>query len=399
MITIFALISTILLASNLLKQTIAKKQIISQSKKRLVTVKFSSLPLHYSYCLIIWSSILVSIIFANNLDLLIQTTTSLIIIFINYNLLRFFYYSFNAKKHLEKCFKLILKISASIGIVITIAITLSIFKQAISFFKIINFFDFLFGTEWNPQIAINSEQKLGKAVFGTVPVLLGTITVTIVAITIAIPIGIMGAINLHFYCSKNIRNFLKPTLEILAGIPTVVYGYFAVIFIGPLLKNVFANFNIAIESESALSAGIVMGIMIIPFILSLTDDAIRTVPKSLQEGALAMGSTKSEMICKVIIPAAIPNIAGALILAVSRAIGETMIVVMAAGLTAKMTINPLDSVTTATAQIVSLLTGDQHFDSPKTLAAFALAFILFITTFCFNILALSIIRKYKKKYG
>lgn len=399
MISILTLAIITILLSILLHRKIGKEQIISQARKKLVIVKFSSLPLHYSYCLIIWSLSAVFLIFLNNIELAIKTILSLCTIFSLYHLLISYYNNFNAKKHLEKYFKIILLISASFGIIITIAIMFSIVRQAFAFFEIINFFDFILGTKWNPQVAINSEQNLSDAVFGALPVLLGTLIITLVAIAIAIPIGIMGAINLCFYCNKNYRNFLKPTIEILAGVPTVVYGYFAAIFIGPMLKNFFANFNVAIEAESALAAGIVMGVMIIPFILSLTDDAIRSVPKALQEGALAMGSTKSEMICKVIIPAAMPNIAGAIILAISRAIGETMIVVMAAGLTAKMTINPLNSVTTATAQIVSLLTGDQHFNSPKTLAAFALAFILFTITFGFNILALSIIKNYKKKHG
>jgi phosphate transport system permease protein len=209
----------------------------------------------------------------------------------------------------------------------------------------------------------------------------------------------MGAVNLSLYCKSSTRDLLKPILEILAGIPTVVYGYFAVIFIAPFFKLFFGLLNIEIASESALSAGFVMGIMIIPFILSLTDDAINSVPRSLYDGALAMGSTNYEMISRVIIPSAMPAIIGSIILAVSRAIGETMIVVMSAGLLAKMTFNPLDSTTTATAQIVSLLSGDQEFSSSKTLASFALALTLFVVTFIFNILALIVIKKYQKKNG
>jgi phosphate transport system permease protein len=276
---------------------------------------------------------------------------------------------------------------------------MAIFGEAGKFFKLIAWQEFFFGTKWNPQLAMNSGQEVAKSSFGAVPVFLGTILITLVAMFIAVPIGIMGAVNLTLYCKSSTRDLLKPILEILAGIPTVVYGYFAVIFIAPIFKLFFGFLNIEIASESALSAGFVMGIMIIPFILSLTDDAINSVPKSLYDGALAMGSTNYEMISKVIIPSAMPAIIGSIILAVSRAIGETMIVVMSAGLLAKMTFNPLDSATTATAQIVSLLSGDQEFSSSKTLASFALALTLFVVTFIFNILALIVIKKYQKKNG
>ena len=216
---------------------------------------------------------------------------------------------------------------------------------------------------------------------------------------VAIPIGIMSAIYLSLYASVKKRDILKPVLEILAGVPTVVYGYFAVTLVAPFFKNFFSNFGIDISAESALSAGFVMGIMIIPFVLSLTDDAINAVPQSLKDGALALGSTKSEMIKKVVLVSALPSIVGAIILAVSRAIGETMIVVMSAGLIAKLSFNPLDSVSTATAQIVTLLVGDQEFNSPKTLSAFALALTLFAFTFLLNSIALTVIKKYKNRYN
>ncbi len=248
-------------------------------------------------------------------------------------------------------------------------------------------------------MAISEDQSVGQSAFGFIPVFLGTLLIATISMSVAIPLGIMGAVYLTMYAKNSTRDVLKPILEILAGIPTVVYGYFAVTTIGPFLKNLFDLFSIKIASESALNAGFVMGIMIIPFILSLTDDALKAVPQSLKDGALAMGSTKSEMIKKVVLPAATPSIVGAIILGVSRAIGETMIVTMAAGLVANLTFNPLDSVTTATAQIVTLLVGDQEFDSPKTLAAFALALTLFVLTFIFNIVALSVIKSYKKKYS
>ena len=246
-------------------------------------------------------------------------------------------------------------------------------------------------------MAITTEQEVGKSSFGIIPVFLGTLLITLVAMIVAIPTGIMSAIYLSFYAKQKTRDILKPVLEILAGVPTVVYGYFAVTLIAPFFKNFFNGFGVEISSESALSAGFVMGIMIIPFVLSLTDDAINSVPQSLKDGALALGSTKSEMIKKVVLVSAMPSIVGAIILAVSRAIGETMIVVMSAGLIAKLSFNPLDSVTTATAQIVTLLVGDQEFNSPKTLSAFALALTLFIFTFVLNIIALAVIKKYKNR--
>ncbi len=303
------------------------------------------------------------------------------------------------RRKIESAGTFALSATAGIGVLITLAVTVSILFEALRFFKLVNPLDFLFGTSWNPQMAMTSEQEVGTSSFGSIPVFLGTLLITLVAMLVAVPLGIMGAVQLSFYAKSKTRDLLKPILEILAGVPTVVYGYFAVVFVAPFFKDFFASFGIEIASESALAAGFVMGVMIIPFILSLTDDAINSVPQSLKDSALALGSTKSEMIAKVVLPAATPSIIGALILAISRAIGETMIVVMAAGLVAKMTFNPLDSVTTATAQIVTLLVGDQEFNSPKTLAAFALALTLFVVTFIFNIIALAVIKNYKKKYG
>jgi phosphate transport system permease protein len=213
----------------------------------------------------------------------------------------------------------------------------------------------------------------------------------------AIPLGLCAAVYLSQYARSRVRDVLKPILEILAGIPTVVYGYFAAVVVAPFLKVFFANFGIDIASESALGAGFVMGIMIIPFILSLSEDAISAVPSVLRDGALALGSTKSEMIKRVVLVCAFPNIISAILLGVSRAVGETMIVVMSAGLVATMTVNPLNSVTTATVQIVTLLVGDQESDSPKTLAAFALGLVLFVMTLIFNIIALVTVKKFKAR--
>src|SRR3989338_1785627 len=367
----------------------------SDKKSRL-----NSLPIHYAYCFVLWSLIFtIAIIFTSFSDF---TKNILLVVFAigNFFLIKFFHdRNFNSKKHIENAGTIVLSITAGIGILITIIITISILFEALRFFEKVNPLEFLFGTSWNPQMAITSEQEVGKSSFGSVPVVLGTLLITLIAMLVAVPVGIMGAIYLCLYAKAKTRDYLKPALEILAGVPTVVYGYFAVITIAPFFKNIFAVIGIGIASESALAAGFVMGVMIIPFMLSLTDDALNAVPQALKDGALAMGSTKSEMIKKVVLPSAMPSIVGAVILAVSRAIGETMIVVMAAGLVAKMTFNPLDSVTTATAQIVTLLVGDQEFNSPKTLAAFALALTLFIFTFIFNIIALMVIKNYKKKYG
>ncbi len=363
-------------------------------------IRFSSLPAHYVYCFILWSAIFSVTIFLTSFNDFTKDFLLFLLIGTSFLLIKFSHRrNFNAKKQIEKVSVFVLAITAGIGILITVAIALSIFVETLRFFELVNPLDFFFGTSWNPQMAINAEQSVGSGSFGIIPVFLGTLLVTLVAMFVAVPLGIMGAIYLCFYAKPQFRNYSKPALEILAGIPTVVYGYFAAIIIAPFFKHFFSFFGLEIASESAIAAGFVMGIMIIPFILSLTDDALNSVPQALKDGALAMGSTKSETIKKVVLPSAMPSIIGALILALSRAIGETMIVVMAAGLVAKLTINPLDSVTTATVQIVTLLTGDQEFDSPKTLAAFALAFTLFVFTFIFNIIALVVMKNFKKKYG
>jgi phosphate transport system permease protein len=367
-------------------------------------VQFSSLVSHYVYCFILWSIIaLIAIVFipAFSKQFIFYQLLLVIIAFISLFLATKFFYDrkFNAKNHLEKSLKLVLFLTAGVGIIVTILIMFSILFEAIKFFKLVNIDDFLFGLSWNPQMAINDGQEVGNSTFGVVPVFLGTLLITVIAMLISIPFGIMSAIYLSEYARPKTRDILKPIIEILAGVPTVVYGYFAAIVVAPFFKSFFSHFGLEVASESALAAGFVMGIMIIPFILSLSDDALNSVPSSLKDAALALGSTKSEMIKKIALKTATPAIIGAIILAVSRAIGETMIVTMAAGLVAKLTINPFDSVTTATAQIVSLLVGDQEFGSPKTLAAFALALVLFVLTLIFNVVALIISKRYKQKYG
>ena len=247
-------------------------------------------------------------------------------------------------------------------------------------------------------MAIREGQVGSSGTFGSVPLITGTLLITFIAMVISVPVGLFSAIYLSDYAPKKIRNITKPLLEILAGIPTVVYGFFAALTIGPILRKFGDLIGLDIVSESALAAGLVMGIMIIPFISSLSDDVINAVPQSLKDGSYALGTTKSETMVKVILPAALPGIIGSILLGVSRAIGETMIVVMAAGMSAKLTANPFEAVTTVTVQIVTLLVGDQEFDSPKTLAAFALGLELFFITLFLNLIALRVVQKYREKY-
>jgi phosphate transport system permease protein len=235
-------------------------------------------------------------------------------------------------------------------------------------------------------------------VFGAIPLFAGTFLITLIAMCVAVPIGLMSAIYMAEYASKHFRSIAKPVLEILAGIPTVVYGFFAALTVAPFFRDMGTSLGLSVSSESALAAGVVMGIMIIPFVSSLSDDVINAVPQAMRDGSYGLGATHSETIRQVIIPAALPGIVGGVLLAVSRAIGETMIVVMAAGLSANLTANPLEAVTTVTVQIVTLLVGDQEFDSAKTLAAFALALVLFVITLALNMIALHIVRKYREQY-
>ena len=300
-----------------------------------------------------------------------------------------------ARDLVEKAAKILLFLCAIISILITISIVLSVLFEAIRFFKIIPASSFLFGSHWSPQSYSVGREEIS---FGALSLFIGTLLITSVAMLIAVPIGLFAAIYMSEYASAGFRNFAKPVLEVLAGIPTVVYGYFAVITIAPMLRNFGVSINLDISSESALAAGVVMGIMIIPFISSLSDDVISAVPKSMHDAALGLGATKSEMIKQVILPCAMSGIIGSVLLGVSRAIGETMIVVMAAGLAANLTFNPLQAVTTVTAQIVSLLVGDQEFDSAKTLVAFALGLTLFVITLVLNIIALIVVKKYRVKY-
>ena len=285
-----------------------------------------------------------------------------------------------------------------IAIFTTVGIVLSVLFESLRFFNKVPLTEFVFGLHWSPQTSIREDQVGSSGSFGAVPIFAGTLLISAIAMLVAVPFGLMSAIYLAEYASSTVRAWAKPLLEILAGIPTVVYGFFAALTVAPLIRNFGESIGLTVASESALAAGLVMGIMIIPFVSSLSDDVITAVPQAMRDGSLGLGATKSETIKRVVIPAALPGIVGGVLLAVSRAIGETMIVVMAAGLAANLTINPLEAVTTVTVQIVTLLTGDQAFDSPKTLAAFALGLMLFITTLILNIIALRTVRKYREQY-
>jgi phosphate transport system permease protein len=307
-------------------------------------------------------------------------------------------HEFKARDKLEKIIELFLLACSTLAILVTIGIVLSVIFESNRFFSAIPISDFLFGTHWSPQMPIREDQVGSTGAFGAVPLFTGTFLIAFIAMCIAGPIGLMSAIYLSEYASKKVRDIVKPLTEILAGIPTVVYGFFAVIVVAPFIRNAGQYFGLEIASESALAAGLVMGVMIIPFVSSISDDVINAVPQNLKNGSLGLGATKSETIKRVIIPAALPGIIGGLLLAVSRAIGETMIVVMAAGMSANLTANPFEAVTTVTVQIVVLLVGDQEFDSPKTLSAFALGLVLFCVTLILNYIALHIVRKYREQY-
>lgn len=303
----------------------------------------------------------------------------------------------------ERSIMTVLIACSAVAILTTVGIVLSLIFETIRFFSMVPFFDFLFGLHWSPQGAFEragrevSQEELGL-IFGAVPLFAGTLLITAIAIAVAAPIGLMSAIYLSDYAGPRFRSIAKPVLEMLAGIPTVVYGFFAALTVAPAIRGWGESIGLSVSSESALAAGLVMGIMIIPFVSSLSDDVINAVPQSLRDGSAGLGATKSETIRKVVLPAALPGIVSALLLAISRAVGETMIVVMAAGLAANLTINPLEAVTTVTVQIVTLLVGDQEFDSAKTLAAFALGLVLFCITLALNIIALRVVQKYREQY-
>ena len=297
---------------------------------------------------------------------------------------------FRARNAFERIVLVLLIACSGVAILTTIGIVFSVLFETLVFFRSVSPVEFLFGTHWSPTGT--------PASFGFIPLLAGTLLITVIAILVAGPLGLLSAIYMAEYASPRLRSFLKPVLEILAGIPTVVLGFFAALTVAPLIRGSGEALGLPVASESALAAGLVMGMMIVPLISSLSDDIINAVPQSLRDGSYAMGATKSETIKKVVLPAALPGIVSAFMLAISRAVGETMIVVMAAGLAANLTANPFAAVTTITVQIATLLVGDQEFDSPKTLSAFALGFVLFFFTLVLNYIALRIVQKYREQY-
>jgi phosphate transport system permease protein len=307
---------------------------------------------------------------------------------------------FRARTAVERWMNAVLLIASLIAIFTTLGIVLSLLFESLRFFRLVPLGDFLFGLSWSPQTAIRADQAGSSGAFGSIPLFWGTVFIgAIIAMIVAIPLGLMSAIYLTQYAAPKVRSVVKPLLEILAGVPTVVYGYFAALTLAPAVRDLGIALGVSsASSESALAAGLVMGVMIIPFVSSMADDSIAAVPQAMRDGSLALGATRSETIRKVLLPAALPGVVGGVLLAVSRAIGETMIVVMAAGLSANLTANPFASVTTVTVQIVQLLTGDQEFDSAKTLAAFALGLVLFLITLALNLIALSFVRRYREAY-
>lgn len=305
---------------------------------------------------------------------------------------------FRARNQVEKTLLGFFMFSSLVAIFTTVGILLSVLFESIRFFQQVPITSFLFGLEWSPQTAIRADQVGSSGAFGAVPLFTGTLLISGIAMLVAVPLGLLSAIYLSEYAAPQFRSTVKPLLEVLAGIPTVVYGFFAALTVAPMIRDLGHSIGLEVASESALAAGLVMGVMIIPFVSSLSDDVINAVPQSLRDGSYALGATRAETIRHVVIPAALPGIVGSVLLAVSRAIGETMIVVMAAGLSANLTANPLNAVTTVTVQIVTLLVGDQEFDSAKTLASFALGLVLFSVTLMLNVIALHIVRKYREQY-
>ena len=312
---------------------------------------------------------------------------------------------FRARNCVERIFLAVLIICSAVAILTTVGIVFSVIFETLRFFAKVPVTEFLFGTQWSPQTALRADQVGSSGAFGAVPLFIGTTLVMLIAMCVAGPIGLFAAIYMAEYASPRARSIAKPILEVLAGIPTVVFGFFAALSVAPVIRRWGESIGLEVASESALAAGIVMGVMIIPFMSSLSDDVINAVPQSLRDGSYAMGATRSETVKRVVLPAALPGIVSAFMLSVSRAVGETMIVVMAAGLAAHAvswdlieTFNPLQAVTTVTVQIATLLVGDQEFESSKTLSAFALGFVLFFFTLILNVIALRVVARFKEQY-
>ena len=309
--------------------------------------------------------------------------------------------NFRSRNAVERIVMMILAASSAIAILTTVGIVFSVIFESMRFFALVPVSEFLFGLTWNPQFE-GAERagsgQMGLATYGSVPLFVGTLLISLVALSVSVPVGLFSAIYLSEYASPRVRSVVKPLMELLAGVPTVVYGFFAALTVAPFIRASGMSLGLDVASESALAAGLVMGIMIIPFVSSLSDDVINAVPQALRDAAYGLGSTQSETVRQVVLPAALPGIVAAVLLAVSRAVGETMIVVMAAGLAANLSLNPLDAVTTVTAQIVTILVGDQEFESAKTLSAFALALTLIVITLGLNFIALQMVKKYREQY-
>lgn len=301
-----------------------------------------------------------------------------------------------ARNAVERVIGLLLLLCSAVAILTTLGIVLSLITEALRFFTFINPLDFFFGTVWNPRFSSTNSGDYGE--FGLLPLLGGTLLISLIAMLVAVPVGLMTAIYLSQYAPRQVRAVVKPIVEILAGIPTIVYGFFALVAVGPALSHLGATIGLRVSATSALTAGIVMGVMIVPFISSLSDDILNQVPRALRDGAYGLGATQSETIRNVLVPAALPGIVGAFLLAVSRAIGETMIVVLAAGNSPVLRGNPLEPVSTITVSIVNQLTGDTDFTGPQSLVGFALGLTLFLMTLLLNIVALYIVRRFREQY-
>ncbi|TDX28465.1 phosphate ABC transporter membrane protein 1 (PhoT family) [Modicisalibacter xianhensis] len=310
---------------------------------------------------------------------------------------------FHARQAIEKVIQIILATAAMVSILTTLGILISIVFEAIRFFQIQSFWDFITGTTWDPGASFlaaagRADEAGSAAQFGSIPLFAGTFLITLIAMLVAIPVGLFAAIYMAEFAPDRIRTLAKPVLEVLAGIPTVVYGFFAAITVAPIVVDIAGWLGLEASYSNALAPGLVMGIMIIPFISSLSDDVITAVPDSMRQGSLALGMTKAETIKSVVLPASLPGIISASLLAVSRALGETMIVVMAAGMRPNLTANPLEDMTTVTVRIVAALTGDQEFESAETLSAFALGLVLFVVTLALNMVSVIMIRRFREKY-
>ncbi len=378
----------------------------NKASKNHADKRWNSRPGHYGWFSVIWMATpaLGMAILASLLHLAgIYTVPAIIflpVVFVvaaagGWQGLRLIQPSLRARNSVEKVIRALLITAALTSILTTIGIVLAIIFEAIQFFKIVSFWEFITGTQWSPDAASGDG---GEGLFGSIPIFAGTFMITLIAMAVAIPVGLLSAIFMAEYATESFRNIAKPALEILAGIPTVVYGFFAAITVSPLVVKFAAFVGLHADYTNALTPGLVMGIMIIPFVSSLSDDVIRAIPQSMREGSLALGTTMSETIKQVLLPAALPGIVAAFLLAVSRALGETMIVVMAAGLRPNLTWNPLEGMTTVTVRIVDALTGDQAFDSPETLSAFGLGLVLLSITLMLNIISIYVIRRFRQQY-